>query len=181
MSSLACGSDQIQHWGSVGVPSVLMERYFFFCSLRWKNHFVVLKGSLKKKVITSVAQHLVEIFIKCKKYLFCPFFLGGLTDSNWGPMKNLSNIILVLRHGDSFRRTGRLCAFFRKWIACLATEMRQRVKCYASRKVGYFLGRLLAGAWKEQQDAETANWLSHWSNTRYSCCPASISHEERCS
>lgn len=86
------------------------------------------------------------------------------------PVNNLSNIILVLRHGDSLCRTGRLCTFFRKWIASEAAEMRQRVRRDASHKVSYFPGRLHVwgggggtarsrGNRNGQKEAETANWL----------------------
>lgn len=76
--------------------------------------------------------------------------------SKCGPMNNLSNIILVLRHGDSLCRTGRLCTFFRKWIASEAAEMRQRVRCDASHKVSYFPGRLHVGDCKEQRQPKWA-------------------------
>lgn len=69
--------------------------------------------------------------------------------SKYEPMNNQSNAILVLCHGDSFGITGRLCTFFRKLIASEAAEMRQRVRCVASHKVSYSLGRLRVVHWKE--------------------------------
>lgn len=124
----------------------MMEMHFFFLFLAssngWKNHFTVVKGHWKKQ--NKKKQSSPMSFMNWRYCLCRLMFLDRLI-SKCGPVNNLSNIILVLRHGDSLCRTGRLCTFFRKWIASEAAEMRQRVRRDASHKVSYFPGRLRGG------------------------------------
>lgn len=129
---------------------------------RITSQFLRVIGKKQNKKKTVIANELHELTV-----LSLSLNVFDRLISKRGPVNNLSNIILVLRHGDSLGRTGRLCTFFRKWIASEAAEMRQRVRRDASHKVSYFPGRLHVGGGaarsrgnrNEQKEAETANWL----------------------